>query len=101
MSLIALANLLLGAPAQRWGMANAHIEAVASLLHERAPRELPACCAQAPVLPPQPLSRPAPRLLRELVPGQPAVESTQLLSNGRYHVTLRANGAGWIITLIA
>lgn len=95
MSLIALANLLLGAPAQRWGMANAHIEAVASLLHERAPRELPACCAQAPVLPPQPLSRPAPRLLRELVPGQAAIESTHLLSNGRYHVTLRANGAGW------
>ena len=95
MSLIALANLLLDAPAQRWGMANAHVEAVASLLHERAPRELPACCAQAPVLPPQPLSRPAPRLLRELVPGQAAIESTQLLSNGRYHVTLRANGAGW------
>ncbi len=95
MSLVALANLLLGAPAQRWGMANAHIEAVASLLHERAPRELPACCAQAPVLPPRTLSRPATRLLRELVPGQAAVESTQLLSNGRYHVTLRANGAGW------
>ena len=95
MSIIALANLLLDAPAQRWGMANAHIEAVASLLHERAPRELPACCAQAPVLPPRTLSRPATRLLRELVPGQAAVESTQLLSNGRYHVTLRANGAGW------
>ena len=95
MSLIALANLLLDAPAQRWGMANAHVEAVASLLHERAPRELPACCAQAPVLPPQPLSRPTTRLLRELVPGQAAVESTHLLSNGRYHVTLRANGAGW------
>lgn len=95
MSLVALANLLLDAPAQRWGMANAHVEALASLLHERAPRELPACCAQAPVLSPQPLSRPAPRLLRELVPGQAAIEPTHLLSNGRYHVTLRANGAGW------
>ncbi|MDD2728627.1 glucoamylase family protein [Malikia sp.] len=95
MSLIALANLLLDAPAQRWGMANAHIEAVASLLHERAPRELPACCAHAPRLPAQPLPRPAQRLLREVVPGQAAVESTHLLSNGRYHVTLRANGAGW------
>ncbi len=95
MSLVALTNLLLDAPAQRWGMANAHIEAVASLLHERAPRELPACCAHAPRLPPQPLPRPAPRLLREVVPGQAAVDPTHLLSNGRYHVTLRANGAGW------
>ncbi|MEO0003863.1 MAG: hypothetical protein RLZZ22_1555, partial [Pseudomonadota bacterium] len=95
MSLVALANLLLDAPARRWGMANAHIEAVASLLHERAPRELPAGHAHMPVLPPQPLSRPVSRLLRELVPGQAAVESTHLLSNGHYHVTLRSNGAGW------
>ena len=41
MSLVALANVLLGGVAQRWGMANARIEAMASLLHERAPREVP------------------------------------------------------------
>ena len=40
MSIVALANVLLQGVAQRWGMANPHIEAVASLLHERSPREV-------------------------------------------------------------
>jgi cyclic beta-1,2-glucan synthetase len=43
---------------------------------------------------PQALLRRPPALLREVLPGQQAVEPTQLLSNGRYSVTLRANGAG-------
>ena len=66
MSLVALANLLLDGVAQRWGMAHPAVEAVASLLHERAPREVsrlhalpagppplrrrarpPACCARS------------------------------------------------------
>jgi cyclic beta-1,2-glucan synthetase len=40
MTIVALANVLLGAPAQRWGMADPRLEAVSSLLHERAPREV-------------------------------------------------------------
>ena len=95
MSIVALANLLLDGPARRWGMANAHVEAVALLLHERAPRELSGLCTPPPGLPPQVLQRQVPRLLRHVLPGETAVEPTQLLSNGRYHVTLRANGAGW------
>ena len=96
MSIVALANVLLDAAAQRWGMANAPIEAVASLLHERAPREVsmlyatPAAAAQPP-----PQRRDPGRLLREVPPGSAAVEPTLVLSNGRYNVSLRPNGAGW------
>ena len=41
MSIVALANVLRDNVAQRWGMANAHVQAVSSLLHERVPREIP------------------------------------------------------------
>ena len=94
MTIVALANVLLGAPAQRWGMANAHIEAVTSLLHERAPREVSRLHAAPLGLPTPLLQARAPGLLREIQPGAVAVEPTHVLSNGRYSVTLRANGAG-------
>jgi cyclic beta-1,2-glucan synthetase len=94
MSIVALANVLLDGPAQRWGMANPHIEAVSSLLHERAPRELPRLYAQPSGPPAQGLRRRAPGLLRQVVPGETAIEPTHMLSNGRYGVLLRANGAG-------
>ena len=94
MTIVALANVLLGAPAQRWGMANAHIESVASLLHERAPREVSKLYAAPSALPTQLLQSRAPGLLREVQPGMVAVEPTHVLCNGRYSVTLRANGAG-------
>jgi cyclic beta-1,2-glucan synthetase len=95
MSIVALANVLLGGVAQRWGMANAHIEAVASLLHERAPREVPMLYTAPAGAPLQALQRVAPGLLRKVQPGMSAIEPTHLLSNGRYSVSLRANGAGW------
>ena len=94
MSIVALANVLLGGVAQRWGMAHVRIEAVSSLLHERAPREisnLRVSPAPASALPPSHL----PSMMREVSPGLAAVEPTHLLSNGRYRVALRANGAGW------
>ncbi|MES2950840.1 MAG: glucoamylase family protein [Pseudomonadota bacterium] len=96
MSIVSLANALLGGPAQRWGMANAPIEAVASLLHEPVPREV--SLLYAPRAEPRPVARQrrrVPSLLREVVAGAAAVEPTHLLSNGRYSVALRANGAGW------
>lgn len=95
MTIVALANVLLGGVAQRWGMANPHIEAVASLLHERAPREVSRLYAPPSGPPPQAMQRRAPGLLRDVVPGASALEPTQVLSNGRYSVSLRANGAGW------
>ncbi|MDP1901870.1 MAG: glucoamylase family protein [Rubrivivax sp.] len=93
MSLVALANVLLDGVAQRWGMANRQLEALGSLLHERAPREVPVLPEPPAALPPSGERR-APALQREVLPGVQAVEPTQLLSNGRYHVALRANGAG-------
>jgi len=94
MSIVALANVLCDGVAQRWGMAHPRIEAVCSLLHERAPRELPAL--QTPARDPsQAVPRRAPDHIRTLTPGAQALEPTHLLSNGRYTVTLRANGAGW------
>jgi cyclic beta-1,2-glucan synthetase len=93
MTLVALANVLLDGAPQRWGMADAHIEAVASLLHERAPREVSRLHALAPEPPPARHAA-APTLQRQVLPGQHAIEPTHLLSNGRYSVALRANGAG-------
>ena len=94
MTLVALSNVLLGGLVQRWGMASAPMEAVASLLHERAPREVSLLHVPTAGQPAQAAVRRLPALLREVLPGQQAVEPTQLLSNGRYSVTLRANGAG-------
>ncbi len=95
MSVVALANALLDGVAQRWGGADAAIEAVASLLHESVPREISALHAPPPGPPALVQERRAARLLREVLPGSAAVEPTHLLSNGRYSVSLRANGAGF------
>lgn len=94
MTIAALANVLLDGVVRRWGMAHARIEAVAALLHERAPREVSTLHAPPEGPRPQALQRRAPGLLREVLPGATAVEPTHALSNGRYSVTLRANGAG-------
>jgi cyclic beta-1,2-glucan synthetase len=94
MSIVALANVLLDGAPQRWGGANAHVQAVSSLLHERAPREVPRRVMPPGVAAPaQPRSN-APARLREVRPGHHAIEPTHLLSNGRYGVSLRPNGAG-------
>jgi cyclic beta-1,2-glucan synthetase len=96
MTVVALANVLLGGVAQRWGMSNPMLQAVASLLHERVPREVPILNvppSAVPVL--ARLRRRAPSLLRDVLPGGTALAPTHLLSNGRYSVALRPNGAGW------
>ena len=96
MTIVALTNVLRGGIAQRWGMAHPNLEAVASLLHERAPRALSALVhRQMPGLPLNALQRRAQDHVRTVVPGAQALEPTHLLSNGRYSVSLRANGAGW------
>jgi cyclic beta-1,2-glucan synthetase len=95
MSIVALANVLLGGPAQRWGMAPARLQAVSALLHEWSPHEVSVMQEGPSAEPLQRLRQRPTGLLRELLPGVPAIEPTQLLSNGRYHVSLRGNGAGW------
>jgi cyclic beta-1,2-glucan synthetase len=94
MSIVALANVLRAGVAQRWGMAHPRMQAVGSLLHERAPRDLPGLRGVQGE-PPQALAHKVPDQVRNLTPGAQALEPTHLLSNGRYTVTLRANGAGW------
>ena len=94
MSVVALANILLDRTPRRWGMNDPRIEAVSSLLHERAPREVPVLL-EPPARPaPGTLPKRGPGMLHEVVPGMSAIEPTHLLSNGRYAVALRANGAG-------
>ncbi len=94
MTLVALANVLLDRVPRRWGSSDPRIEAVASLLHERAPREVPGRGA----LPSTPASLSAGSrsgsLVQDVQPGTLAIEPTQLVANGRYAVALRANGAG-------
>ena len=96
MALVALANVLLDGAPRRWTMADARWEAVAPLLQERVPREVSRLPAPEPI--PhcirQPALAPAPAV-RDIVPGQSALQPTLLMSNGRYSVALRANGAGW------
>ncbi|MEO5881385.1 MAG: glucoamylase family protein, partial [Caldimonas sp.] len=94
MSIVALANVLLDRAPRRWGMGDARIEAVASLLHERAPREVPRLHEAPASSAPDTLRKRGPGVLRDVLPGMAAIEPTHLLSNGRYAVSLRANGAG-------
>ncbi|MDM7944300.1 MAG: glucoamylase family protein [Hydrogenophaga sp.] len=96
MSIVALTNVLRARVVQRWGMAHPNLEAVSSLLHERTPRMLSAL-VHPPLanLPLKALQRRASEHVRRVVPGEKALEPTHLLSNGRYSVSLRANGAGW------
>ncbi len=95
MSIVALANTLLGGCAQRWAMKEPRIEAVASLLQEKAPREISTLHALMPGRPVSSSESGAPSFTRDVSPGATAVEPTHLLSNGNYSVAIRANGAGW------
>lgn len=95
MTIVALANVLRAGVAQRWGMAHPNLEAVSSLLHERTPRALPGLVHHPMAnLPLNAQLRRAGDPVRPVVPGAQAIEPTHLLSNGRYSVSLRANGAG-------
>ena len=75
-------------------MGDARIEAVASLLHERAPREVPPLREPPTSLVSSLQLKRSPGMFREVPPGMTAIEPTHLMSNGRYAVALRANGAG-------
>ncbi|MEO8835847.1 MAG: glucoamylase family protein, partial [Caldimonas sp.] len=94
MSIVAIANVLLDGEPRRWGMNDPRIEAVASLLHERAPREVPPLRSPPPSPTASQSQKRTPGMYREIVPGAAAIEPTHLLSNGRYAVALRPNGAG-------
>ncbi|MGJ7532479.1 MULTISPECIES: GH36-type glycosyl hydrolase domain-containing protein [unclassified Variovorax] len=94
MSLVALCNLLCADAPRRWFGSAALVQAHESLLHERTPRQI--IGSADPRTPPEPSQAELaplfqPRLVDPMAPG---FQPTHLLSNGRYTVALRANGAG-------
>jgi cyclic beta-1,2-glucan synthetase len=94
MSLVALCNLLCADAPRRWFGSAALVQAHETLLHERTPRQI--IGSADPRTPPEPSQAELaplfqPRLVDPMAPG---FQPTHLLSNGRYTVALRANGAG-------
>jgi len=69
MALASLTNLLHLDIVKRWGMADPHMEAVGSLLHERVPEEIRKAPGLAPVAIEQRLQLRPPGLVRQLLPG--------------------------------
>ncbi|MDM0058296.1 GH36-type glycosyl hydrolase domain-containing protein [Variovorax fucosicus] len=94
MSLVALCNLLCTEAPRRWFGGTALAQAHEALLHERTPRQI--IGSADPRTPPEPAEGEAPPVFqpRTVDPTLPGFQPTHLLSNGRYTVALRANGAG-------
>ncbi|RZL96549.1 MAG: hypothetical protein EOP76_00920, partial [Variovorax sp.] len=94
MSLVALCNLLCGDAPRRWFGGTALAESHLALLHERTPRQI--IGSADPRVPPEPAEGEVPPVFqpRAVDPTVPGFQPTHLLSNGRYTVALRANGAG-------
>ena len=92
MSIAALCNLLCGDAPRRWFCAVPLVQAHDALLHEAAPRQI----SRTPDPRPPPEQAEIAQLpvfqSREVSPLSPGWKSTQLLSNGRYSVALRASG---------
>lgn len=94
MTIVALANVLLDGIAQRWGMSHPRLQAIGSLLHERAPHALPRPYRPSGHLHHVQQRHPPPRM-QVLTPDSSSLPPTLILTNGSYSVTVRPNGAGW------
>lgn len=94
MSLVALCHVLRAEAPRRWFGSAALVQAHESLLHERTPRQI--IGSADPRTPPEPsLAELMPLFQpRSVDPTVSGFQPTHLLSNGRYTVALRANGAG-------
>jgi cyclic beta-1,2-glucan synthetase len=94
MSLVALCNVLCGDAPRRWFASAALVQAHETLLHERTPRQI--IGSADPRTPPEPSQAELAPLFqpRTVDPMAAGFQPTHLLSNGRYTVALRANGAG-------
>ncbi len=94
MSLASLCNLLRGDAPRRWFNAAPLVLAHEMLLHENTPRQIARAADPRPI----PESAYSTELqssqARDVQPIAPGWKPTQLLSNGRYSVALRPNGAG-------
>ena len=94
MSLVALCNVLCREAPRRWFSSAPLIQAYASLLHEKTPRQIIESADPRTLPEPEALSDESLYHSRELDPAASGWQPTQLLSNGQYSVALRANGAG-------
>lgn len=94
MSLVALCNVLRHDAPRRWFAAHAQVAAHDALLHECTPRQIVE--SADPRLPSEPDGHSLEPVFhsRSVQPLKPGWKPTHLLSNGRYNVALRANGAG-------
>ena len=92
MSLVAFADLLCDGQPRRWAMHDPLLRAVAPLLHERAPREVPLLKDPPPL--PASRRRSGRRMVHDSLPLDEALPVTQLLGNGQHAVVLRSHGGG-------
>ncbi len=95
MGFVALTNLLADDAPRRWLMSDPHVKAVATLLHERAPREVAPLASPAADATPRTRQVRKTRMVRESEPLREALPLTHLLTNGRYSVLLRSHGGGY------
>ncbi len=94
MSLVALCNVLCGHAPQRWFSQMPLVQAYDTLLHERCPRQI-ISSANPRMLPEYAEDTPVnPFQSRKINPVDGQWQPTHLLSNGRYSVAIRPNGAG-------
>ena len=94
MALVALTNVLLDGVPRRWATHRGRLGAVESLLQERVPRAVSRLLAPEPLPRRRKQTQASPSKLLEVVPGSSALQPTLLMSNGRYSVSVRPNGAG-------
>jgi cyclic beta-1,2-glucan synthetase len=96
MTLVALANCLLGGPMPRRFHAEPMVRATELLLQERVPRSAPVMQPHSDETTPAPVTRDdAHPLSRRLTTPQTTTPRTHLLSNGRYTVMLTNAGSGF------
>ncbi len=94
MALVALCNVLRDDAPRRWFASAPLIQAYESLLHEKTPRQIIESADPRGLAEPEDTEAPKHYHSRDVDPAAPGGQPTQLLSNGRYSVALRANGAG-------
>ena len=94
MSLVALCNVLCNEAPRRWFAHAPLVQAYESLLHEKTPRQIIESADPRTLPEPEDIEEPRLYHSRDVNPAASGWQPTQLLSNGRYSVALRANGAG-------
>ena len=94
MSLVALCNVLCKKMPQRWFSSTPLVQAYDSLLHERCPQKIISTANPRSLPEFSEGTIPSTFQSRKINPLSGQWQPTHLLSNGRYSVALRANGAG-------